>query len=97
MCITAHYIDSEWKLHKKIISFVPVTSHRGEYIAKSLENCLLEWGLKNIFTVTVDNASSNDTALGFFKKKIIFLGHICCENKICPHEMHCTHPKFSSQ
>ena len=70
MFITAHYIDFEWKLHKKIISYVPVTSHRGEYIAKSLENSLLEWGLKNIFTVTIDNASSNDTALGFFKKKI---------------------------
>ncbi|XP_031127642.1 zinc finger BED domain-containing protein RICESLEEPER 2-like [Ipomoea triloba] len=75
MCITAHFIDNQWKLHKKIISFVPVTSHRGEYIAKALETCLLEWGLnakaletcllewglKNIFTVTVDNASSNDT------------------------------------
>ena len=65
MCIIAHYIDSDWKLNKKIISFVPITSHRGEYIAKGLENCLLDWGLKNIFTVTVDNASSNDTAIGF--------------------------------
>ena len=59
---------------KKIISFVPVTSHRGEYIAKSLENCLLEWGVKKVFTVTVDNASSNDTALGFFKKKLMSWG-----------------------
>ena len=71
MCITAHYINIEWKLQKKIISFVPVTSHRGEYIAKSLENCLLEWGVKNIFYCIVDNASSNDTALGFFKKKLM--------------------------
>ncbi|XP_031099798.1 zinc finger BED domain-containing protein RICESLEEPER 2-like [Ipomoea triloba] len=74
MCITAHFIDNQWKLHKKIISFVPVTSHRGEYIAKALETCLLEWGLKNIFTVTVDNASSNDTAMGFFKKKLLSWG-----------------------
>ena len=74
MCITAHYIDAEWKLQKKIISFVPVTSHRGEYIAKSLENCLLEWGVKKVFTVTVDNASSNDTALEFFKKKLMSWG-----------------------
>ena len=50
---------------KKIISFVPVTSHRGEYIARSLEHCQIEWGVKNVFTVTVDNTSSNDTALGF--------------------------------
>ena len=74
MCITAHYIDLDWKLNKKIISFVPVTSHRGEYIAKGLENCLLDWGLKQIFTVTVDNASSNDTAIGFLKKKLLSWG-----------------------
>ena len=68
MCITAHFIDDEWKLHKIILSFVLVSSHKGEYIAKAMENCLLEWGLRNVFTVTVDNASSNDTALSFFKK-----------------------------
>ncbi|XP_019184686.1 PREDICTED: zinc finger BED domain-containing protein RICESLEEPER 2-like [Ipomoea nil] len=68
MVVTAHYIDEEWKLHKKIISFVPVTSHKGEYIAKALETCLLEWGLRNVFTVTVDNASSNDTAIDGLKE-----------------------------
>ena len=66
MCITAHFVDDEWKLHKKILSFVPVSSHKGEYIAKALENCLLEWGIKNVFTVAMDNASRNDTALSFF-------------------------------
>ena len=74
MCITAHFIDNEWKLHKKILSFVPLTSHRGEYIAKAIENCLLDWGLKNVFTVTVDNASSNDTALSYFRKKMLSWG-----------------------
>ena len=42
MCVTTHFIDSEWRLQKKIISFVSITSHRGEYIAKTLENALLE-------------------------------------------------------
>ncbi|XP_019164427.1 PREDICTED: zinc finger BED domain-containing protein RICESLEEPER 2-like [Ipomoea nil] len=74
MCITAHFLDDQWKLHKKIISFVPVSSHKGEYIAKALESCLLEWGIKNVFTVTVDNASSNDTAMGFFKSKLLSWG-----------------------
>ena len=71
MCITAHFIDDQWKLQKKIISFVPITSHKGEYIAKALENCILEWGLKYVFCVTVDNASSNDIAINYFKKKFL--------------------------
>ena len=74
MCITAHFITTEWKLIKKVIAFVPVSSHRGEYIAKALETSLVEWGLKNVFTVTLDNASSNDTAMSFFKKKLISWG-----------------------
>ncbi|XP_031112250.1 zinc finger BED domain-containing protein RICESLEEPER 2-like [Ipomoea triloba] len=49
-------------------------SFRGEYIAKALESCLLEWGIRNVFTITVDNASSNDTALGYFKSKLLSWG-----------------------
>ena len=66
MCITAHFIDNEWKLNKKILVFVSISSHRSEYIAKALENSLLEWGLKIIFTVTLDNTASNDSAITFF-------------------------------
>ena len=74
MCVTAHFIDDNLNLHKNIISFVPVTSHRGQYLAKALENSLLDWGIKNVFTVTVDNASSNDTVIGYFKKKMLSWG-----------------------
>lgn len=81
MCITAHFIDNYWNLHKKILSFVPVTSHKGEYISKALEACLLEWGLKSVFTVTVDNASSNDTALVFLKKKVVSWGSSAVKSK----------------
>ena len=74
MCVTGHFIDNEWKLQKRILNFVPVSSHRGEYIASALENCLLDWGLKSIFSITVDNASSNDTAINCFKKKLMSWG-----------------------
>ncbi|KAJ9538744.1 LOW QUALITY PROTEIN: hypothetical protein OSB04_031477 [Centaurea solstitialis] len=74
MCITAHFIDAEWKLHKKIISFVPIQSQKGESIAKALEICLLDWGVKNIVTITVDNASSNDVAVGLMKSKLMSWG-----------------------
>ncbi|KAJ9562424.1 hypothetical protein OSB04_007584 [Centaurea solstitialis] len=74
MCITAHYIDVQWKLNKKIIYFVPIQSHKGDAIAKAIEVCLVEWGLKNISTITVDNASSNDVAIGFLKSKLVSWG-----------------------
>ena len=74
MCVTNHFIDDNWNLYKKIISFVPVTSHRGQYLAKALENSLLDWGIKNVFTVTVDNVSSNNSAIWYFKKKMLSWG-----------------------
>ncbi|XP_055961063.1 zinc finger BED domain-containing protein RICESLEEPER 2-like [Mercurialis annua] len=74
MCITAHFIDNDWKLHKKIISFVTCSRHKGEYLSKTMETCLLEWGLKNIFTVTLDNAENNSTAMGFFMRKMLSWG-----------------------
>ncbi|KAJ9568123.1 hypothetical protein OSB04_004089 [Centaurea solstitialis] len=74
MCVTAHYIDAEWKLNKKIISFVPIQSHKGDAIAKALELCLVEWGIQSISTITVDNASSNDVAIGFLKTKLVSWG-----------------------
>ncbi|XP_055960617.1 zinc finger BED domain-containing protein RICESLEEPER 2-like [Mercurialis annua] len=74
MCITAHYIDNDWKLNKKIISFVPCSKHKGEYLSKALESCLQEWGVKNIFSVTLDNAENNSTAMGFFMKKMLSWG-----------------------
>jgi hypothetical protein len=30
---------------------------------------MLEWGISSIFTVTVDNASANDTAIEYLKRK----------------------------
>ncbi|XP_050232585.1 zinc finger BED domain-containing protein RICESLEEPER 2-like [Mercurialis annua] len=81
MCITAHFIDNDWKLHKKIISFVTCSRHKGEYLSKSMETCLQEWGLKNIFSVTLDNAENNTTAMGFFIKKMLTWGstHVRCK------------------
>uniref|UniRef100_A0A803MKJ2 CCHC-type domain-containing protein n=1 Tax=Chenopodium quinoa TaxID=63459 RepID=A0A803MKJ2_CHEQI len=63
MCLTAHFIDNDWKLNKKIINFCPISSHKGEAIGKAFEACLEYWGIDDkLFTVTVDNASSNDVA-----------------------------------
>ena len=46
-------------------------SHKGKDIGKMVETCLQEWGIENkISTVTVDNASSNDVAVGYLKNRL---------------------------
>ncbi|XBI83867.1 hypothetical protein VPH35_092303 [Triticum aestivum] len=68
MCVTAHFIDGDWKLQKKIIGFFLVKGHRGEDIGKDLERCLVDWGLDKVFTITVDNASANDGAINYIRR-----------------------------
>ncbi|XP_042396475.1 zinc finger BED domain-containing protein RICESLEEPER 2-like [Zingiber officinale] len=55
---------------KRILNFCPITSHKGEAISLAIENCLRGWGIDRIFTITVDNASSNDVAINSFRKKM---------------------------
>lgn len=70
MVITAHFLDSEWNLHKRIINFTKINSHVGEEIGKLIEVCLREWGIEKVFSIVVDNATSNDTAIDYLKKRM---------------------------
>ncbi|KAL3537143.1 hypothetical protein ACH5RR_000509 [Cinchona calisaya] len=61
MALTAHFIDQQWRLQKKIINFVMVpVKATGENLTDIIINCLLEWNLDKICTVTMDNYSAND-------------------------------------
>ena len=39
-------------------------------IGRSVEECLKRWGLDNIMTITVDNASSNDITVTYLKNRL---------------------------
>ena len=70
MVLTAHFIDVNWMLHKRILNFCVIPNHKGESISRLLEECLVEWGIEKILTITVDNASSNDAGLKDLIKRI---------------------------
>ena len=40
MVLTAHFIDNDWKLQKRILNFCTISSHKGDDIARSIEYCL---------------------------------------------------------
>ncbi|KAL5710386.1 Ulp1 peptidase [Ranunculus cassubicifolius] len=62
LCLTAHYIDNDWNLQKKILNFVMMEgSHSSNEITKVIMACLLDWNVdKKVNTITLDNASTND-------------------------------------
>lgn len=81
MCITAHFIDYDWKLQKKILSFRRVQDHKGKTIGRELEDCILEWSIGRILTITVDNATSNDNPIDWLKRRTL-----AQQEAICGHE-----------
>ncbi|KAI3840504.1 hypothetical protein MKX03_000791 [Papaver bracteatum] len=70
MVATAHFIDHQWKLHKRIIYFFLIDSHEGKKIGTTLHKCLLDWGLEKFFTVTLDNASANKVAIDYLRRRV---------------------------
>ncbi|KAL2924160.1 Zinc finger BED domain-containing protein RICESLEEPER 2 [Bienertia sinuspersici] len=90
MSFTAHFIDSEWRLQKLILnfSFLP-PPHTGLAMSNHICSLLKEWGIqKKVFSITLDNASSNDCMADFLKSEI----DLVCEGayfhvRCCAHIM----------
>ncbi len=82
MCVTAYFIDNDWKLQKRVINFCPVSSHRGHDIGVILEMTMKDWELQNVFTITVNNASSNDVAIDYIKKNGKLEGFMCVRSQM---------------
>ena len=40
MVITTHFVDNDWKLHKKILNFCAISTHKGDDIALVHGKCL---------------------------------------------------------
>lgn len=70
LCLTAHFIDHDWILHKRILNFCMIENLCGHTIGKKVEECLLEWDIEKVFTITMDDVTANDTALVYIKKRL---------------------------
>ena len=72
------------------MNFCIVDNHKGKTIGKMVESCLEEWNIEGIFTLTVDNASSNDVAISYLKeatnmRKCTILGNEFVHVRCCAH------------
>lgn len=69
MVVTCHFVDSDWFLQKGILNFRNVSPmHSNVVIANGLRKCFIDWGTEDkVFTITVDNAKANDSAIRIIK------------------------------
>ena len=62
MCLTVHYVDSNWKLNSKVLNFRHLEPpHTGSILCEIVYELLRDWGIMHkVFSLTLDNASSNN-------------------------------------
>lgn len=93
MVITGHWIDSSWKLNKRVLNFFHIPPPRGgPQISDTLLKCARQWGIENkVFTVSVDNASANDAAIKYMKEDFLRINKkLVCGGKLF-HVRCCAH------
>ncbi|KAF3319956.1 hypothetical protein FCM35_KLT22436 [Carex littledalei] len=75
-CVTGHWIDDQWVLQKRILSFRVLDSpHSAHVIFKSIIEVLEEYNLKRdrdnkVFSISFDNASNNVASIEIFKRSL---------------------------
>ncbi|XP_031277065.1 zinc finger BED domain-containing protein RICESLEEPER 2-like [Pistacia vera] len=84
MVLTGHFIDSNWRLQKRVLNFVYIPPPRTGILIKDLiYKCAKEWGIENkVFTISVDNATSNDTAIRILKDNFSINKSLVCGGKL---------------
>nr|GLL16340.1 zinc finger BED domain-containing protein RICESLEEPER 2-like [Ipomoea trifida] len=92
MVITAHFVDMDSKLHKRVLNFVEVLPpHTGTCACDAIYKCLQGWGIKEkVWTITVDNASYNDLALRLLNDSLSFHTTLPLDGKLF-HVRCCAH------
>ncbi|KAK6146487.1 hypothetical protein DH2020_020356 [Rehmannia glutinosa] len=83
ICVTGYFVDSNWELQKRVLSFMPLPSpHTGVDIFDGLMKCTKDWRIEHkIFTISVDNASNKDIAIRIASHKLPLDGklfHVRC-------------------
>ncbi|XP_050378393.1 zinc finger BED domain-containing protein RICESLEEPER 2-like [Argentina anserina] len=92
LTLTAHFLDTEWKLHKRILifSYMP-PPHNGSALAEKINSLICEWEIdKNLFSITLDNASANDSFVEKLRTQLNFRGLLLLNGKFF-HVRCCAH------
>ena len=84
LSLTAHYVDRNWVLQKRILNFFEFPPpHTGVAIAEKISGLIKNWGIeKKLFSITLDNASSNDVCVGLLKNQFRLMNTLVYDGKL---------------
>ena len=83
ICLTAHYVDEEWKLNSKILAFCSMPlPHSGPELAQKIFDILVDWKIENkVFSLTLDNACANNVVVQILKTRLQIQNSLLCKGE----------------
>lgn len=92
LCLTVHYIDEAWQLHRKILNFIRVEPDTEQAFCEAIMTCLMDWDIdRKLFSITVDTCPNNDNAIFRVRDRLsenrlilrnVQLFHVRCATRI---------------
>jgi len=84
LCVTCHWISSDWKIHKRIIKFLMMESpHNAPSMFNALLKGIQEWNIEDkLFSITLDNAKVNNSMMVLLKTNLLMKKMLPCEGKL---------------
>ncbi|KAK8317944.1 hypothetical protein V6Z11_A13G139800 [Gossypium hirsutum] len=72
--LTAHFVDSDWNLQKRVLNFVDMPPlHSGVFAYDALYKCLQDWDIEGkVCSIFMENASYNDATIRMLKYSLSF-------------------------
>ncbi|XP_057522075.1 zinc finger BED domain-containing protein RICESLEEPER 1-like [Amaranthus tricolor] len=69
LCLTAHYIDEEWKQQKKILNFMMIdAAHTEDIHSEVVIKCLMDWDIeRRLFSMTFGDLFTRDDIVSRIK------------------------------
>ncbi|XP_042036820.1 zinc finger BED domain-containing protein RICESLEEPER 2-like [Salvia splendens] len=92
ICLTAHFVDENWKLNSKILAFCSMPPpHSGIEIARKVYHILADWKIdRKVFSLTLDSSSANNDMVEILKMRLGLQNSLLCNGeffrvKCCSH------------
>ena len=92
MCVTAYFIDENWTLWRKILSFSFIPPpHNSVSLVDKMYNALKDYGIENkVFSWTLDNASVSDMFIEVLRNQLNIRSALMLVSEFF-HIRYCTH------
>ncbi|GAU19720.1 hypothetical protein TSUD_78450 [Trifolium subterraneum] len=88
ICLTAHFVDANWKLNSKVLNFYLVYAPTGGEMCERILELLNDWGIeKKIFSLTLDDSFEKVNLQEQLKTQLGLQNGLLCDGKFF--HVHC--------